>query len=149
MDRRARGVDEIIQAAMEQGAFDNLPGKDQPLKLDENPYLDSEWQLAYHLLKENGFAPDFIERRQAIELALGAARQALARSWDWRQRALESGEAASLVESQWRAASARFEEQVDKLNKQIRDYNLTIPSTTFSRAQIKLETELAATEKGE
>lgn len=149
MNRRARGVDEIIRAAMEEGAFDNLPGKGQPLKLDENPYLDSEWQLAYHLLKENGYAPDFIERRQAIEMALAKAREALARSWAWRQRALESGEDAAWVESQWRAAQARFEEAVEKLNKQIRDCNLSVPQPSFARAQINLENELGRIAQGD
>ena len=127
MERRERGIDEIIRTAMEQGAFDNLPGNGKPLKLDENPYLDDDWQLAYHLLKENGYAPDFIERRQAIELRLAAARELLARSWAWRAEALGRGEPADWVESQWRAARARFEEQVAELNRQIRDYNLTVP----------------------
>ncbi len=43
MDRRARGIDEIIRQAMREGAFDNLPGKGKPLELIENPYLDREW----------------------------------------------------------------------------------------------------------
>jgi len=79
MDKKARGIEEIIQKAMQEGAFDNLPGKGQPLDLDDNPHLDPEWQLAYHLLKENGYAPEFIEKRQIIELELAKARAALAR----------------------------------------------------------------------
>ena len=143
MTPESRGVDEIIRAAMEDGAFDSLPGAGQPLDLDENPYLDREWQLAYHLLKENGYAPDFIERRQAIESALAAARAELDRSWAWRQRALEAGEDAALIDSQWRAAQMRFAEEVEKLNQQIRDYNLSVPSSRFSRNLIDGSEELS------
>lgn len=143
MSQLTRGVDEIIRAAMEEGAFDNLPGAGRPLKLDENPYLEREWQLAYHLLKENGFAPDFIERRQAIEQQLAAARELLAKAWAWRQRALAAGEDAALVESQWRAARATFETRVDELNKQIKHYNLSVPNVQFGRKLIHLEIELS------
>lgn len=128
---------------MEEGAFDNLPGQGQPLDLDDNPFLDPEWQLAYHLLKENGYAPDFIERRQVIELGLAQARETLARAWGWRQRALAAGEEPGWVQSQWRTAQARFEEEVDKLNQQIRDYNLSVPSARFSRTKIDSNRELS------
>lgn len=127
---------------MEEGAFDNLPGAGRPLALDENPYLDSGWQLAYHLLKENDFAPDFIERRQAIEQQLAAAREMLTRSWAWRKKELDGGAEAAWVEGQWRAAKARFEEQVLELNKRIRDYNLSVPQPVFERGLVFLDKEL-------
>jgi DnaJ family protein C protein 28 len=149
MDRLTRGIDAIIRAAMEEGAFDNLPGAGRPLELDENPYLDREWQLAYHLLKQNGFAPDFIERRQAIEQQLDAARELLARSWAWRQRALDAGEDAGLVESQWRAARATFETRVDELNKQIKHYNLSVPNPRFSRARLDSNREIEQLKQGD
>ncbi len=149
MDRLTRGIDEIIRAAMEEGAFDNLPGAGRPLNLDENPYLDREWQLAYHLLKENGYAPDFIERRQAIEQALAAARERLATTWAWRQRALAAGEDAGLVESQWRAARATFESRVDEINKQIKSYNLKIPNDRFARMALDRNAEVERLVKGD
>lgn len=131
-----RGIDEIIQQAMRQGAFDNLPGKGKPLELDENPYLDPEWQLAYHLLQQNGFAPDFIERRQQIDQDLAAARQALARSWAWRQQALAEGRDAAFVEAEWSRAQRVFEQAVEELNQRIRDYNLSIPSVHLHRMPV-------------
>ena len=90
-------------------------GVRQRLRLEENPYLDPEWQLAYHLLKkENGFAPDFIQQRQAIEQELAAAREALARSWVWRQQALAEGKDAAFVEAEWSRAQREFGEAVRK-----------------------------------
>lgn len=113
---------------MREGAFDNLRGKGKPLDLDENPFIDKEWQLAYHLLKQNGFAPQFIEQRQAIEAELAAAREALGRSWAWRQQALERGEEAGFVEAEWGRAKERLAQQVKKINKSIQVYNMGIPT---------------------
>ncbi|MCL5428492.1 MAG: DUF1992 domain-containing protein [Chloroflexi bacterium] len=136
------GVEEIIRQAMQDGAFDNLPGKGKPLNLEENPYLDPEWQLAYHLLKQNGFAPEFIEQRQSIELELADARQTLARAWTWRQRAIEEGKASDLVEGEWAKARKEFETKVDRVNKEIRTYNLHIPTQSLFRLPVKIEAEL-------
>ena len=74
MKNRKRGIDEIIQNAINEGEFDQLPGKGKPLEWDAHSPLDDDWQLANHLLKENGFAADFIEARQSIESDLAAGR---------------------------------------------------------------------------
>jgi DnaJ family protein C protein 28 len=138
----SRGIDEIIRAAMQEGAFENLRGKGQPLNLDDNPNVDPEWQLAYHLLKQNGFAPEFIEQRQAIEIALAAARSAMARSWAWRQQALAGGEDSTLVAGEWAKAKQRFGAAVEKLNAQIKTYNINIPHDKLYRKPINIEEEL-------
>ncbi|HEY4717939.1 MAG TPA: DnaJ family domain-containing protein [Anaerolineales bacterium] len=140
------GIEEIIQQAIKDGAFDNLPGKGKPLNLEDNPFIDPEWQLAYHLLKQNGFAPQFIEERQAIEVELAAARENLARSWAWRQRALERGEALTFVEEEWGRAKLAFTQVVETLNKKIRNYNLHVPLPTLSRNLIDEQEEFARIE---
>ncbi len=137
-----RGIDEIIQQAMQAGAFDNLPGKGKPLDLNDNPYLDPEWQLAYHLLKQNGFAPAFIEKRQAIEIELAAGREGLARTWAWRTRALKEGKPADWVEAEWSRAKTKFEETIVKLNKNIKAYNLGIPTPSLFRKLIDVNVEI-------
>ena len=62
-----RGVEEIIQKAIREGAFDNLKGKGKPLNLNENPFVDKEWHLAYRLLEQQGFALPWMEKRNEIE----------------------------------------------------------------------------------
>jgi DnaJ family protein C protein 28 len=139
-------IDEIIRKAMEEGAFDNLAGQGKPLDLSENPHIDPSWQMAYHLLKENGFLPAFIEQRQAIETELAAARTALVRSWIWRQQAQETGEDAY---SEWKAAIKRFEASVADLNVKIRNYNLSVPNEKLARLPINSEAEIAQLTGGE
>ncbi|MBX3046943.1 MAG: DUF1992 domain-containing protein [Anaerolineales bacterium] len=137
-------IDEIIRKAMEEGAFDNLRGSGKPLSIEDNPYVDPGWQLAYHLLKENGFAPAFIEVRQSIDAEHAAARQALGLVWQWRQEALARGESAQWIEGEWHRARAAFAEKVEALNKRISDHNLTVPLPRFHRQKINVSDELAA-----
>jgi DnaJ family protein C protein 28 len=142
-----RSIDRIIEDAIKGGEFDNLAGKGKPLNLDENPYIDREWQLAYHLLKQNGFALQFIEQRQAIEVELASAREALARSWAWRGRALAAGQQSDWVEGEWDKARESFAGIVEKLNAHVKSYNLTIPSPQLHRKTIDVKVEIDRTQK--
>lgn len=137
-------IEEIIRKAMEEGAFDNLRGKGHPLNLDMNPYVEPEWQLAYHLLKENGFAPSFIELRQDIDKDHATARQTLAQAWQWRQEAVAAETETAWVESQWQRAVAAFVKTVEALNRRIADYNLSVPLDRLQRKKINVDEELQA-----
>jgi len=55
-----------IREAIEEGAFDHLEGEGKPLDLSENPFEDPSDRLANRLLKNNGFAPDWIEEAKEI-----------------------------------------------------------------------------------
>jgi hypothetical protein len=56
-----------IREAIEEGAFDRLEGAGKPLDLSENPFEDAADRMANRLLKNNGFAPDWIEEAREIE----------------------------------------------------------------------------------
>jgi DnaJ family protein C protein 28 len=142
MERKSRGIDEIIAQAMREGAFDNLPGKGKPLDLADDANVDPEWKMAYHLLKQNGFVPEFIEQRQLIETELGKARQALQRTFSWRATEIERGGDAQLAEKEWEKAKTLFVSKVEELNKSIASYNLTIPTPSLFRNRIDLQAEL-------
>ena len=55
-----------IREAIEEGAFDHLEGTGKPLDLSENPFEDPSDRMANRLLKNNGFAPDWIEEAKEI-----------------------------------------------------------------------------------
>lgn len=141
-------IEEIIRKAIQEGAFENLRGTGKPLNIEDNPYVDPSWQLAYHLLKENGFALSFIEMRQGIDLEHAAARQALTLAWEWRLAALSEEQDARWVESQWTKAVAAFAETADALNKRIFNYNLQSPAE-FHRHRIDVKSELLRLTKNE
>lgn len=76
-----------IREAMEEGAFDHLEGAGQPLDLHENPFEDPSLWMAHRLLKNNGFAPGWIEEAREIEAESRRLRdQAAAPPDDFRSR---------------------------------------------------------------
>jgi DnaJ family protein C protein 28 len=122
------GIEEHIRRAMEEGKFDDLPGKGKPLRLDQDPHEDPEWRTAYRILRNSGFTLPWIEARREIEVALDDARGNLARAWEWRLRSLNEGSPLRSVEAEWGRAEQAFREQVDAVNEKILSYNLQVPS---------------------
>lgn len=59
-------VEKRIQAAMEEGAFDDLPGSGEPLALDDDPLVPEDMRLAYRMLKNAGYVPQELELRREI-----------------------------------------------------------------------------------
>ena len=129
-------VEEIIRRAIEEGKFEELPGKGKPLNLDENPYEDPDWRMAHHVLRNAGFSLPWIETRREIEADLEASRTTLARSWAWRERVLQQSSRPDWVEEEWGRAQQVFLDRVIELNKRILSNNLSVPSTRFQRRLI-------------
>lgn len=140
-------VEELLRQAIAAGKFEQLPGKGQPLKLEEHPFVDPDWRLAYHLLKSSGFTLPWLELRQEIEAQIVTARQMLQQAWEWRQDALHSGLQPGSVEQEWGRACARFSAQVEKINRQIFDYNLKAPLERFQLRRLDLATEIQAVQE--
>jgi DnaJ family protein C protein 28 len=133
-------VERRIQEAMAEGAFDHLPGKGKPLKLNRNPYLVPGQDLAFGLLKNNGLAPEWIERDKEIRQELEAARQELRLARSRRQAGLAG-------DTTWQAALAHFEVRLAKLNRKIDDFNLIVPVVSKQRLRLRLASELRRLEK--
>jgi DnaJ family protein C protein 28 len=134
-------IEKIIRRAMEEGEFDDLPGKGKPLQLDNNPYQDPEWRAAHHILKSSGFSLPWIEALREIENKLQEAQTALARSWGWYQAELSRVDGPSQNENEWNRAVKSFDEQITAINEEIRSYNLQAPNERFQLLALNLEQE--------
>lgn len=145
MPGRDRAIETIIRKAMEEGAFDNLSGKGKPLNLDDNPYVDPEWRMAFSILNNEGFALPWMEKRSQIEEDPALAKESLARTWVWRQEKTDDGRASAFVEDEWTQALSRFRELAADLNARIEGYNLEVPSDIFQRKKIDVEGEVEET----
>jgi DnaJ homolog subfamily C member 28 len=141
-------IEEHIRRAMEEGKFDDLPGKGKPLRLDENPHEDPEWRLAYRMLRESGFSLPWIETIREIEAEVEKARSGLGNAWAWRQAAISENQPYGFVQGEWERALEVFREQVVRLNKRIRDYNLEVPVERFQRPLLRFEREVEAVTEG-
>jgi DnaJ homolog subfamily C member 28 len=137
-------IDQQIREAQERGAFDNLPGRGQHLDLTPNPYAPDQ-ELAFKILKDAGFAPEWIELDKAIRAKLSRARQVLAQQWEWYQERMQelAGRTDSWSESErgrtlagWQRATAAFEHEVASVNAEITILNLKVPAPRFQRTKI-------------
>jgi DnaJ family protein C protein 28 len=135
-------IEDAIKQAMQAGHFDDLPGKGQPLRLDENPHEDPAWRMANHILKSSGFSLPWIESLREIESELEKARTVLARTWAWRQEILIDNGPSHAVELEWRRAIQTFQEQIEAINKRIFSYNLEVPSDRFQKQMLNAEREI-------
>jgi DnaJ family protein C protein 28 len=135
-------IEEIIRQAIDEGAFDDLPGKGKPLQLDQNPYQDPEWRAAHHILQNSGFTLPWIESLREIEVDQQEARAGLARTWKWYQAEVEKGIEIRRLNNEWDRAVDTFHEQIAAINIKIRSYNLQIPDDRFQLQQINVEQEI-------
>lgn len=140
-------ADKIIEEAMARGDFDNLPGQGKPLDLHETDAGRQGLWAVQRILQNSDFSPDWVADRHEIDSMVEAARQALRRSWAWRQAALARGEGYALVADQWDAALSRFREAGEKVNKRIRDYNLKAPHMSLHLRVMDLAAEIEAVKR--
>lgn len=127
-------AEKMLREAIENGEFDDLPGKGEPIDLRENPFEDPDLRTVHRLLRNAGFAPAWIEERKDIDAELAAAQTKLSRAW-----ALfgEGGKAKS--EAEWERSVKEFRAQVLELQQRIRIYNLKAPAAVFHRKHIEVE----------
>lgn len=135
------GVDEQIRLAIENGEFDNLPGKGKPLNLEENPFEDPEWRTAYCFLRNSGFTLPWINMRKEIEKDIMAARVSLQRAWGWRRRMKKEDHLTHAYKMEWEDELHEFKVRIESLNKKILVYNLEVPSTLLQIPQLNAEEE--------
>lgn len=143
-------IDQQIREAQDRGDFDDLPGKGKPLDLTPNPYAPDQ-ELAFKILKDAGYAPEWIELDKAIRGKLERVREMLARRRAWHEARMEelAGQSSGWADAErersvasWRKAVTDFEEEVADINDEIADLNLKVPSPRFQRPKIDASREL-------
>lgn len=131
-------IEKQIREAMERGDFDNLRGRGKPLNLARDPNVPQDWELAFKLLKDSGYAPDWIEMAQEIRAARDKLFQSLERALAQPPDAPE--ESATLqakLANEFRAHAA-------ELNRLIDTYNLKAPTAQVHIRRIRVDDEIEA-----
>jgi DnaJ family protein C protein 28 len=131
VEKAMRWVEERIQKAIEAGEFENLRGKGQRIEWDENPFAPPEWQLAFHLLRSNGFTLPWIETRRELLAEMAELRCQTARLRETPLTDLRRGE-----------ESAQLEKKIGELNQRIRRYNISAPLAHFQLPVLDCKAEL-------
>lgn len=125
-------IERQLREAMEEGQFDDLPYHGQPLPNDGNP-LAGDRELAFHVLRNAGVAPPWIEADKEVRALLMQRDAIMARA--------ATGLAASSF------AKGRDREQLHKLvagiNAAIARVNAESPTDAQRRRPLVLADELA------
>lgn len=139
-------VGAMIKKAMEQGDFDNLEGAGKPLHLNDSPFEPNELHMVHKVLKDNGYAPYWIE----INKEIPALRAELDKEIDLFKKYTQivfsetrSGMAMSHYEQRKKKFYSQCREQLEKISKKILDYNLHCPATV-SRSNFDVEIEMSS-----
>lgn len=131
MNRLESLTEKKLREAIENGEFDDLPGKGEPIDLKENPFEDPDLRVVHRLLRNAGFAPAWIEERKSIDAEFDAAQTKLSRAWQ-----LFGSGTESPSDTEWERSVKEFREKVAGLNQRTRIYNLKAPAAVFHRKHI-------------
>lgn len=127
-------VEQRIADARAAGAFDNLRGTGRPLPEDENPLEPPEVRAAHRLLKNNEFAPPWIEARRDIE-----REQAALNAWVAEQQRRWP----KMLPANHATVQAEYRRRLTELRSLILNYNLTAPPVAGQLPLPNIEADVA------
>jgi hypothetical protein len=135
----------LIKQAMERGEFDNLEGAGKPLDLSENLFAQDDMHMAYKILKDNGFAPYWMELGKEIDTLRAKLNQEVDdfkkyTGMVFSQR--RSSGAVSRYEQRKKAFYAQSRENLEEISKKILDFNLQCPVSTLGRSNFDVDGEM-------
>lgn len=122
-------VEQRIWHSMEEGQFENLPGKGKPLNLNTNPHADPAEDTLYRILSKNGCAPEWVELNKEIRTMVSEWRLGLRRAWTSKC----NGDHCT-----WDESSEALKHQLRDINNKVFRYNLIVP---FGRQMFGLKWE--------
>lgn len=112
-----------IQDAMEEGLFDNLPGRGQPLDLSVNPFEPPNMRAVNRILKQNRVLPPWLLLEQEIEASPALALGTLSR-WEASEPGLRDTPAYPKLRA---AARTAYAKHLKETNDLVLKYNLSNP----------------------
>jgi len=138
-------VEEQIRKAQERGDFDHLEGAGKPLNLYENPYEPVELRMAFKILKENDFAPYWIELGKEIDAALDKLQQEI-KYFKRYTELLWADKHDARAKQRYPSKKVYFYDErkrdLEKIDKKILDYNLHCPTFRQGRPNLDIAKEM-------
>lgn len=138
-------ISQRIEEAMQQGAFDNLPGKGKPLNAAPDPYVSPDMQMANSLLKNNDLVPAWISDRKTVLDAIERLRARIGRGCAAAREEMERAttpQRREQVLQAWSRQVASWQQEVTELNRRIEVQNLKQPVTFLEILKLQLADEL-------
>lgn len=126
-------IDRQIREAVAEGKFDDLPYQGQPLPREDDA-LAGEWALAFHILRNNGIAPPWIEADKDVRRLLERRDTLIGRA------ATGPVPPSPLARQHDRETLSTL---VDEINQAITRLNTEAPTDRQHRRLLSVEEELA------
>jgi DnaJ family protein C protein 28 len=144
-------VDKQIQEAIDRGDLEDLPGKGKRQELEENAYVPRETRIVNQMLKENGFAPRWIEvdkeiraeREQSKKLLGNIKRRRRYLEAAIHANSLKSDRVRRVFELERARVLAAYITQLKGINQKILRYNLTAPGRGRQKSMVNLNATVA------
>jgi hypothetical protein len=117
-------AEEKIREAIDNGVFDNLKGAGKRLQILDDTYSGDDW-AGLHILRENGFLPEWLELRKQIYYS----REGVTEAWEaWCDEHRRWGSLGHVIVQR---AGALYAKRVKEINAQIDLHNVRCPSIAF------------------
>jgi len=145
MSSTADLVENQIQKAFKRGEFDNLEGAGSPIDLYENPFEPPELRMTFKILKDNDFAPYWIELGKEIDNDIRDLWQEFERFKRYTYLfCQEKHSKSALNRFEKKKAGFYFESRIklENINKKITDFNLHCPTFRLGRGNIIVDDEM-------
>ncbi|MFN8440691.1 MAG: DUF1992 domain-containing protein [Caldilineaceae bacterium] len=139
-------VSQRIEEAMREGQFDNLRNKGKPLKLERNPFVPQDMEMAYHILENNDLPPGWITERTALLKDIDRFREKLRAKMSADRQNNQSAKSSSSETDpnlpEWAKISELWREEIRALNKRIDNLNLIQPFAHLEIYKLVVEDEV-------
>jgi hypothetical protein len=143
MKKWERIVDRLVTDAIGDGDVSHLSGAGKKLPPQQDRNTPSEFRAAFKIMNDHQVMPDWITAGKQLEQTetklrrrIQLAAQGFKRN---RARTDKNNSPASLakVESIWKRNQADILERVERYNREVLTYNLTLPSGIPHRQQLQ------------
>ncbi|MBC8136466.1 MAG: DUF1992 domain-containing protein [Fibrella sp.] len=118
-------ADRKIKEAMDAGEFDNLAGKGEPIRIEDDPFTPPEVRVAHKLLKNANALPQWLQLEKDIERERAAVPSYIERGF----RAILQGKNQVSKERIATRFRAEVRDRMDLVNTLILKYNEITPGS--------------------
>ena len=147
----ARVAERKILEAIDEGKFDNLPGKGKPIIFDDDPMTPAHLRMANRILKNSNVLPEWVQIQKELEKEkseIADYREKIV-SYNHKRRILLERAIAKDSDRDafgvWHAkARAEYQKRLKSVNTLILKLSLIAPSTVAPMRSYKIEAEMEA-----
>lgn len=135
----------MLAKAIKDGEFDNLEGAGKPLNLYDNPCEPVELRMVHKILKDAGYAPNWIELTKEIDTLKANLDKEIEDFKRYTQIVYSEKRtvwAIKRYEQKKKSFYAQIREKLEKISKKLLDYNLDCP-LQLGRININIENEMS------